>query len=198
VAWLSVDYRLAPRDRYPAPVEDVEAAVRWVVAHARRLRIDPQRVALVGESAGGHLVAAVAVRQAEGVRLAAVVPFFAPVDLESDTERRGGLSASLQGLLGRVELNETTRALLRDASPIRHVGAGLPPFLLVHGSADMSVLYEQSPRFQKTLREAGVSCDLVTIPDGTHGTARWDGLAPGWRDEVVARIVRTLGGPGGR
>ena len=130
--------------------------------------------------------------------LAAVVPFFAPVDLESDTERRGGLSASLQGLFGRVELDETARALLREASPIRHVRAGLPPFLLVHGSADMSVPYEQSPRFQKALREAGVSCELVTIPDGTHGTARWDGLAPGWRDEVVAWIAKTLGGPGGR
>ncbi len=198
VAWLSIDYRLAPKHHYPAPVEDVEAALRWVRAHARRFRVDPQRVALVGESAGGQLVAAVAVRQTEDARLAAVVPFFAPVDLESDTERRGGLSASLQGLFGRVDLDEATRALLREASPIRHVRAGLPPFLLVHGSADMSVPYEQSPRFQKALREAGVPCDLVTIPDGTHGTARWDGLAPGWRDEVVAWIAKTLGGPGER
>ena len=196
VAWLSIGYRLAPKARYPAPVEDVESAVRWTVAHARRLRIDPRRIALVGESAGGHLAAAAAVRQAEGVRLAAVVPFFAPVDLESDTERRGALSASLQGLLGRVDLDEATRTLLRDASPIRHVRAGLPPFLLVHGSADMSVPHEQSPRFQKALREAGVSCDLVTVPDGTHGTSRWDELAPGWRDEVVAWIARTLGGAG--
>jgi pectinesterase len=194
VAWLSVDYRLAPKHHYPAPVEDVEAAVRWAAAHARRLRIDSQRIALVGESAGGHLVAALAVRQAEGVRLAAVVPFFAPVDLEADAERRGGLSASLQGLIDRVALDEEARALLREASPIRHVRTGLPPFLLVHGSADMSVPYEQSPRFQKALREAGVSCDLVTIPDGTHGTSRWDDLAPGWSDEVVAWIVKALGG----
>jgi pectinesterase len=198
VAWLSVDYRLAPKHRYPAPVEDVEAALRFARSQARRLRIDARRLALLGESAGGQLVAAAAVRQAEGERLAAVVPFFAPVDLESDTARRGGLSASLQGLFGRVELDEATRALLREASPIRHVRAGLPPFLLVHGSADMSVPYEQSPRFQKALREAGVPCDLVTIPDGTHGTARWDGLAPGWRDEVVAWIAKTLGDPGRR
>ena len=118
--------------------------------------------------------------------------------VRADTERRGGLSASLKGLFGRVDLDEATRAILREASPIRHVRAGLPPFLLVHGSADMSVPYEQSPRFQKALREAGVPCDLVTIPDGTHGTARWDGLSPGWRDEVVAWIARTLGGPGER
>jgi pectinesterase len=197
VAWLSIDYRLAPKHRYPAPIEDVEAAVRWAQAHASRFRIDPQRMALLGESAGGHLVAAAAVRMTNEPALAAVVPFFAPVDLGSDSERRGGLSASLRGLFGRTELDDTTRALLREASPIRHVRPGLPPFLLVHGTADMSVPYEQSPRLQKALREAGVSCDLVTVPDGTHGTSRWDELAPGWEDEVVAWIVNALG-PGGR
>ena len=60
----------------------------------------------------------------------------------------------------------------------------------------MSVPYEQSPRFQKALREAGVSCDLVTVPDGTHGTSRWDELAPGWPDEVVAWIAKALRRPG--
>jgi len=174
----------------------VETAILWVKAQARHLRIDPQRIALLGESAGGHLVAEAAVRPRDDTRVAAVVPFFAPVDLESDTERRGGLSASLQGLFGRTELDETARALLREASPIRHVHAGLPPFLLVHGTADMSVPYEQSPRFQKELRAAGVSCDLVTVPDGTHGTSRWDELAPGWPDEVVAWIAKALRRPG--
>jgi pectinesterase len=195
IAWLSIDYRLAPKHRYPAPVEDVETAVRWAKAHARRLRIDPRRMVLLGESAGGHLVAAAADRMKADTGIVAVVAFFAPVDLESDSERRGGLSASLQGLFGRSELDEAARALLREASPIRHVRAGLPPFLLVHGTADMSVPYEQSPRFQTALREAGASCDLVTIPDGTHGTSRWDELAPGWRDEVVAWIAKTLGRP---
>ena len=198
VAWLSIDYRLAPQHHYPAPVEDVEAAVRWVKARARSLRIDPGRVALLGESAGGHLVAAAVVRMTDATRVAAVVPVFAPVDLESDTERRGGLSASLRGLFGLTELDDTGRALLREASPIQHVRAGLPPFLLVHGSADMSVPYEQSPRFQKALRAAGVACDLVTVPDGTHGTSRWDELAPGWEDEVVGWIGKTLGVAGGR
>jgi dipeptidyl aminopeptidase/acylaminoacyl peptidase len=130
--------------------------------------------------------------------VASVMPFFAPVDLESDTDRRGGLSASLQGLFGRTELDEAGRALLREASPIQHVRAGLPPFLLVHGSADMSVPYEQSPRFRKAFRAAGVACDLVTVPDGTHGTSRWDKLAPGWEDDVVGWIGKTLGAAGGR
>ena len=124
VAWLSIDYRLAPKHRYPAPVEDVETAILWVKAQARRLRIDPQRIALLGESAGGHLVAEAAVRSRDDTRVAAVVPFFAPVDLESDTDRRGGLSASLQGLFGRIRAGRDgprapARGLADPARPAR-------------------------------------------------------------------------------
>src|SRR6185295_3105201 len=98
----------------------------------------------------------------EDARAAAVVPFFAPVDLEADTERRGGLSTSLRALFGREELDAEAHALLREASPLRRVRPGLPPFLLVHGTADMSVPYEQSLRLREALRGADVPCTLVT------------------------------------
>ena len=192
IAWLAVSYRLAPRHTYPAPVEDVLAAVRWTRKNARRLRLDAERLALVGESAGGHLVADAAVRAGDDARVAAVVPFFAPVDLESDTDRRGGLSVSMRALFGRTELDEAARQALRDGSPIRRVHPGLPPFLLVHGTADMSVPYEQSVRFQKALREAGVTCDLITVPDGTHGTREWDERLPGYADQVVAWLAERI------
>jgi pectinesterase len=189
IAWLAVSYRLAPQHTYPAPVEDVLAAVRWTQKSGRRLHVDGQRIALVGESAGGHLVADAAVRTSGDTPVAAVVPFFAPVDLESDTDRRGGLSVSMRALFGRTDLDETARAALRDGSPIRRVRPGLPPFLLVHGTADMSVPYEQSVRMQKALRESGVACDLITVPDGTHGTRDWDERLPGYADQVVAWIA---------
>ena len=192
IAWLAVSYRLAPRHTYPAPVEDVLAALRWTRKNARRLRLDPRRLALVGESAGGHLVADAAVRMTEGSRVAAIVPFFAPVDLESDTDRRGGLSRSMRALFGRTDFDEAARQALRDGSPLRRVHPGLPPFLLVHGTADMSVPYEQSVRMQKALREAGVSCDLISVPDGTHGTREWDERLPGWADQVVAWLVERI------
>ena len=88
-------------------------------------------------------------------------------------ERRGGLSTSMRGYFRRKEAiaDEATLQLLREASPINHIRAGLPPFLLVHGTGDMSVLYNWSPLFQSKLKAAGVSCDLITIPDGTHGMA---------------------------
>ena len=156
-------------------------------------RLDARRLALVGESAGGHLVADAAVRMTDDTRVAAVVPFFAPVDFESDTDGRGGLSVSLRALFGRTELDEAARQALREASPIRRVRPGLPPFLLVHGTADMSVPYEQSIRLQKALREAGVECDLVTVPDGTHGTREWDEQLPGYPDQVVGWLVERIG-----
>ena len=195
IAWIAVGYRLAPQHRYPAQVEDVEAAIRWTKANGARFGIDPNRLALVGESAGGHLVAAAAVRAKDDTRVAAVVPFFAPVDLESDSDRRGGLSASMRALFGRTEWDDAARAILRDASPLRLVRPGLAPFLLVHGTADMSVPYEQSQRLQARLRAAGVACDLITVPDGTHGTRGWDALLPGYREQVVAWLGARLRPP---
>ena len=213
IAWLAVQYRLAPAVRYPAPAEDVVTAVRWAQRNARQLRLDPARLALVGESAGGHLVVDAAVRlvaapavadqpgspaapRAKAVEpaqpLAAAVPFFAPVDLEADADRRGGLSTSMRALFDRAELDEAARQALRDASPIRRVVAALPPFLLVHGTADMSVPFDQSSRLQKALREAGVSCDLISVPDGTHGTRGWDELLPGWADQVTEWLAARL------
>jgi acetyl esterase/lipase len=192
IAWVALDYRLAPRHRHPAAVEDVRSAVLWVKAHAAAYALDAGRLALVGESAGGHLVVSAAVDGGEEARVAAVVPFFAPVDLEADTERRGGLSTSLRALFGREEVDAETHALLREASPLRRVRPGLPPFLLVHGTADMSVPYEQSLRLREALRGADVPCTLVTVPDGTHGTRGWSRTLPGWRDQVVTWLAAAL------
>jgi pectinesterase len=192
LGWFSINYRQAPKHRYPASVEDVETAIRWVKQHAAEFKVDPERLALLGESAGGHLVAWAVVRAKDDTRVAAAVPFYAPVDLESDTERRGGLSLSLRDLFGRsYEVNDEVTKLLREASPINFVHAGLPPFLLVHGTADMSVPYSQSVQLQTKLKAAGVPCDLITIDDGVHGMGRWEDTS--YRDKVVKWIVEKLG-----
>mgnify|MGYP000927473561 CR=1 FL=1 len=111
-------------------------------------------------------------------------------------ERRGGLSTSMRGLFGRSEAkaDDATLHILREASPINHIKSGLPPFLLVHGSGDMSVLYNWSPLFQAKLKEAGVPCDLITIPDGAHGMARWDGIMPEYKDKVADWLQQHLRG----
>ena len=125
VGWFSINYRLAPKYRYPSSIEDVEAAIRWIKAHAKEFNVDPQRLALVGESAGGHLVVMAVVRGKDNTRVDAVVPFYAPVDLESDTQRRGGLSLSLRSLFGRsFEVDDQVRQLLHEASPANHIKPG--------------------------------------------------------------------------
>jgi len=194
LAWFSINYRQAPKHHYPASVEDVEAAVRWVKQRAAEFNVDAERLALLGESAGGQLVAMAVVRAGEDTRVAAAIPFYAPVDLESDTERRGGLSLSLRDLFGRsYKVDSAVTQLLREASPINHIHSGLPPFLLVHGTADMSVPYSQSLEFRAKLKAAGGSCDLITIDDGVHGMARWEATDPTYKDKVVKWIAEKLG-----
>ena len=150
--WFSINYRLAPKHRFPACIEDVEQAIRWVKTHAAEYKGDPQRIVLIGESAGGHLVCLAAGRAKDDTGVAAVVGFAAPTDLVADVERRGGISPSLKNVFGRDSLDDDTRSQVRDASPINLLKAGMPPFLLIHGTDDKSVLYSQSVNFQKRLR----------------------------------------------
>lgn len=191
-AWFSINYRLAPASRYPAPVEDVETAVRWVKQYASEYRVDVRRIALSGESAGGHLVAQAAVRADEATRVAAVVPFYGLFDFVAETKRRGSLNPSFAGLFGRDVLDESLEKLMRDASPINGVKPGLPPFLLVHGTADQSVNFQQSVEMQARLRSVGVGCDLIAIKDGPHGMLPWPELAPDFKERVVQWLRTTM------
>ncbi|HEY2572876.1 MAG TPA: alpha/beta hydrolase, partial [Verrucomicrobiaceae bacterium] len=176
-AWFTINYRLAPDHRWPACLDDVESAIRWVRAHASEFKVDTKRIALIGESAGGHLVSLAGVRSHGENALAAVVPFYAPHDLVFQCENRNSVGPGLAGLFGISEdMNDAARKLLREASPSQFVKPGLPPFLLIHGDKDDKVPYEQSPRFQKKMREAGNTCDLITIPGGGHGMGGWSKL----------------------
>jgi alpha-L-fucosidase 2 len=192
-AWFSINYRLAPKFPYPACIEDVERAIRWVKAHAAEYQIDPQRIALAGESAGGHLVALAATRADASTRLAAIVPFYAPVDLGAMVLPGAKAKTNFVALFGAEAAVDPKNSVLREASPLWHVKRGLPPFLLVHGTADASVPYDQSVRMQARLQEAGVACDLITIKDGAHGMLSWTKIAPDYQDRVVEWLTKTLG-----
>jgi alpha-L-fucosidase 2 len=192
-AWFSINYRLAPKYRYPACLEDVETAIRWVKAHAAQYHLDPQRIVLSGESAGGQLINMAAVRADATTRVAAIVTFYGSANLlENALGADGKLGASRAALIGRTEFDAETKTLLQAASAINYIKPGLPPFLLVHGTLDDHVPYQGSVEFQAALRAAGVSCDLITIKDGPHGMLPWPPLAPHFKDEVVAWLQRTL------
>ncbi len=174
LAWFSIDYRLSPKYQHPAAAEDVEQAIRYVKTHAREFRIDPDRLALMGESAGGHLVALVATHHQPDTGVAAVVDFYGAFDLEAMIAAKKEVSKGFSDFLGISDLSDKSRAVMRKASATTYVRPGLPPFLLVHGTADQAVPYEQSVNFCEKLRSAGDGCELYTVPDGIHGVINWE------------------------
>ena len=174
LAWFTIDYRLAPKYPYPAAVEDVEAAIRYIKQNAREFRVDANRLALTGESAGGHLVALVAAKAKPDTAVAAIVPFYGAFDLETLVASSGKVSRGFQDFLGIRDLSEESRRVLREASAATWIRPGLPPFLLIHGTEDEAVPYNQSVRFCEQLRAAGNACELYTVQDGIHGVINWE------------------------
>lgn len=192
--WFTISYRLAPTNRWPACYEDLQTAIRWVKKHAAEFKGNPDRIALLGYSAGGHLVTLAGTRADADTRVQAIAAFAPPTDLVADNERRGGLSASMQALFncGSTNITDNVRAVLKENSPSTYVKSGLPPFLIVQGSADKTVPAVQSQAFQEKLKTAGVDCDLILIPEGQHRLPDWVQFDPAWQRKVIAWLNEKL------
>lgn len=192
--WFTIYYRLAPTNHWPACYEDVQTAIRWVKKHAPEYKGDSNRIALLGYSAGGHLVTLVGTRAENDTRVQAVASFAPPTDLVADNERRGGLSTSMKALFNydTTNITDDVRAVLKENSPLTYVKAGLPPFLIIQGSADKTVPAEQSLAFEKALKAAGVDCDLIMIPEGQHRIADWSKFDPEWQKKLIAWLNEKL------
>lgn len=192
--WFSINYRHAPQYHWPACLEDVRTAIHWVKQHAAEYKGDPNRIALIGYSAGGHLAAYAAATAKDDARPQALVVLSGPTDLVADCERRGGMSPSLQALFDRdITLDDEARAILQQASPLNQVTGKMPSCLLIHGTLDVSVPYSQSVTFQAKLKELGTTCELITIPDGEHRMRDWKSLQPGYEQKMVQWLNRVLG-----
>lgn len=191
-AWFSINYRLAPKHRYPACVEDVETAIRWVKANATDYRIDPKRIALIGESAGGHLVSLAAVRAQADTLVAAVVAFYAPNDLELQARNNLRTPAWATALFGITTMDDAASKVIREASPSTHLVAGLPPFLLVHGNEDTRVAVEQSRQFQAKLRAVGTPCGLLLVPGVGHGMVTWEKAHTNYKTQLIEWLRKTM------
>jgi len=128
--WFTIDYRLAPQHHYPAAVEDVQSAIVFVKQHAREYKVDPKRIALMGESAGAHLVNLVGTRNQPPYDVAAVVSFYGPIDMEEfwkkfeDKPPSGGLQSFFQ----ITEWNNAAIARIREASPATYISKKTPLF----------------------------------------------------------------------
>jgi len=174
LTWFSINYRLAPTNPYPAAVDDVVTAVRWVKDHAKAFKVDEKRIVLVGESAGGHLVALVGARDGRKLGLAGVAPYYAPCDFTGLIGTTNSAPKAVAAFLGIQELNEHARRLLRESSPVTHVTQQMPPFLLIHGNADALVPYSQSLIMRDRMKEAGATVELYTVEGGGHGMNGWE------------------------
>ena len=213
-AVAAVNYRMAGEALFPAPIQDVKAAIRYLRAHAAEFDIDPVRFATWGNSAGGYL--AVMAGVTDGVaefddpalgnaeqpsHVQAIIDWFGPVDFRSQDAQ---LRASGKGrpvhdapdspessLLG-VPLPDADEALLRRTNPLTYLGPGLPPFLIQHGADDDLVPVEQSLLLAQALRsvlpESNVRLDI--IPRSLHGGPNFE--TPENMARVFAFLAATL------
>ena len=162
----------------------MRCATRWLRQEAGRFGGDPARVAALGRSAGGHLASmlgtASAVSGLDGpcpaaaapVGVAAVVSYYGLEDLRSAQGWRSDVLGLIRDFLGGAPEAVPARAAL--ASPISHIAAGDPPFLLLHGTADEVVPVGQSRAMNAALHAAGVPSTLVEIPGAGHAFFEFD------------------------
>ncbi|MBO8186794.1 alpha/beta hydrolase [Streptomyces spirodelae] len=164
-----VDYRLSGEARFPAPLDDLRGALRWLGQRAGELGVDPGRAVAWGESAGGHLAALLALTPGPAAPLAGGVVWYGPADL---TTARGGFrpddaATPEAALLGAAPAEAP--ALARAASPLHQVREGSPPFFLAHGERDTMVDRSHTEDLAAALRELGVRVELRLVPGADHG-----------------------------
>jgi acetyl esterase/lipase len=168
---VSINYRLAPRYRNPAPVEDVAAALSYIRARARQLSIDTSSFVLLGRSAGAQ-VALLAAYTLHDPGIRGVIDFYGPADMVWGysapanplvMDSRRVMSDYLGGSYEAVPLHYV------NSSPIAFVSRGSVPTLLIHGQQDVLVAYRHSTRLNKKLADSNVMHYLVTLPWATHG-----------------------------
>jgi acetyl esterase/lipase len=178
---VSVQYRLAPKHKWPAQIEDAKTAIRFLRENAKKYDINPDKIGAFGFSAGGHLAALLGTvtkdaglegtlypEQSSAVQC--VVDYFGPTDMSLFTAAPGIEAGFMVPLLGaRIAAKPQ---VYKEASPLYHVKKTNSPFLIVHGTADVIVPIIHSERFHDKLVAAGVSSKMIPIKGKGHG---WSG-----------------------
>ena len=186
------NYHLLPNTRFPQPMQDVSAAVRYLRAHAGEFGLDAQRFALMGDSAGGHLAAMTAMTPDKpdlqgslgdtsvDAKVRAFVGYYGLYDLTQRTEDqknvcgggKPGAESSHGRLVGADPDSPAGEPAARAASPVTYVSPSAPAVLLFAGREDCTAPYPQAERFHAALTQAGVPGELKII-DKAHGDAQF-------------------------
>ncbi len=186
----SLEYRFSQKAKFPAQIQDCQAALRWLRANAAKYHIDPNRIGVGGASAGGHLAALVGTsggqdkfakiggNEDQSDRVQAVCDIFGPTDFwtvmkqaEEDKAVKNIFKwneGDPYSKLIAAKLGED-KAACQAVSPVTYVAKDNPPFLILHGDRDTLVPYAQSVELAELLEKAGVPVTLQRIPGAGHG-----------------------------
>ncbi len=177
---VNVEYRLGAQALAPAALEDCLCALRWVAQPAQLMNynIDPQKIVVMGESAGGHLALSLGmIPDSAGLdgectdgrtplpKVAAVINWFGVYDVPDVIDgphKQGAAMRWFGSLPNKMEI-------AKRVSPMTYVRSGLPPIMTIHGSADTTVPYEQAVKLKADLDRVGVQNQLITIQGKGHG-----------------------------
>lgn len=184
---FAINHRQAPRFKYPAAIEDAQRAVRYMRHNASYWGLHAGRIGACGGSSGGHLVSLLGTLSGDGdpndpdpvnresASVQCVVARAAPVDMLSFVTSPIGSGSSVADFMGMLPRGEAEgpysleHRTYQEASPLHHVSSSSAPFLLIHGDQDATVPFDQSERMLMALNKAGVTAELMPIPDGGHG-----------------------------
>ena len=205
----AAEYRTVP-DRFPALINDAKAAVRYLRAHARQFGIDPQRIGVIGDSAGGYVAQMMGTTNGEkqfdtgdftevSSDVQAAVTIYGISNLMNigegypeaiqEVHKSPAVTEALlihgpafANFAGKSILSDPQKAL--EASPIGHIKQGMPPFLIMHGSADKLVSPIQSEQLYRALTEKGNQADYIEVEGAGHGDLYW------FQPAIIDKVVR--------
>jgi acetyl esterase/lipase len=192
----SVNYRLYPQAQFPAMIEDVKCAIRFLRANADEYGIDPSRVGVWGDSAGGHLVSLVGAAGPEAgfdvgeyldqsSAVQAVVDLYGPIDI-AGLARKGYLG-DLPGTVFGAKNSQDP--ILEKASPLTYLSADMPPILILHGDHDTTVSMQESQNFYNQLTTEGAEAELVIVKNGIHDLDANPLKIQPTRAELIEKVV---------
>lgn len=205
-AVASVEYRFSQKAIFPAQIQDCQAAIRWLRAHAKEYHLDTEHVGVVGGSAGGHLSSLVGTsggknafpkiggNEEQSDRVQAVCDIFGPSDFSTVVQQAAddknvknifqfNTPADPYSSLIGTKLDDKAKA---DAvSPVHYVSKDNPPFVILHGTHDTLVPYAQSEEFATVLKEKGVAVWLQKLPGSGHG-------GPAFNKPIVIQLMQNF------
>lgn len=190
----SVEYRTSNEGKYPAQIQDVKAAIRYLRAYAERFNIDEEKIGVMGESAGGYLTCMAALDNALGLdvgehlekssRVQAACAWYPPTDLTAfPHDSSEECAASAESLLLGFNIMKHSQKVI-ECSPISKITKEAPPILIIHGNKDSVVPYSQSEKFYEKLKEEECDVTFLTLDGADHADVQF------FQDETWDEIIQ--------